>query len=166
MAYSKEIQEKLNKLTDKQRNFVLNYTSKDSDTRANALRSYKKAGYAEQRTDKLTSGAACNLLGSIRVKTIIEALIAENLEKKSVKDAITAQLVDDELIATLADCKASGDMTNRVATLRLIGQRIGAYTDKQVTESVNKPDMDASETEQLQEIARQFNVKLASKATG
>jgi len=39
-------------------------------------------------------------------------------------------VLDNELFEALEVAKEAGDLTNRLKTLQLIGQRIGAYTDK------------------------------------
>lgn len=164
MSYSAKTQELIDALRPLQQIFAIAYADRSSETFGNGIKSHIAAGYKKQKTDKAQSALVCQLLENTRVKAAINAILQESNEKQGEKQAITLQWLDDQLQKTYEDMVKQGDNTNRTAVLRLLGQRVGAYTDKQVTESITKPDMDASETEQLQEIARQFNVKLASKA--
>ena len=110
------------KLTPKQIDFVKNYTLPGSETYGNALRSFIMAGYSEKGAKE----NSCLTLQKPHIKEYRDKLLS-TITKDNI---ITQGRLDQELFEALEVAKTAGDLTNRLKTLQLIGQRIGAYTDK------------------------------------
>ena len=84
------------------------------------------------------------------------------MEKKQIdRQLITQDRLDQELFDLLTDCKEVGDRTNTVAALRLLGQRIGAYTDKVQNEDITAPAMSDEELQAITELARERNIQIS-----
>jgi len=110
------------KLTPKQIDFVKNYTLPGSETYGNALRSFIMAGYSEKGAKE----NSCLTLQKPHIREYRDKLLS-TITKDNI---ITQGRLDQELFEALEVAKEAGDLTNRLKTLQLIGQRIGAYTDK------------------------------------
>jgi hypothetical protein len=130
MAYSAKTQEILESLRPMQQAFVVAYADRSSETFGNGIKSHLAAGYKKQKSDKAQSARVCQLLENTRVKAAINAIFKETTEKQGEKQAITLQWLDAQLQQSYQDFLEQGDNTNRTAVLRLLGQRLSAYSDK------------------------------------
>ena len=147
-------------MTIRQQGFIDYYTNRDNlDTYGNATKSYIAAGYADNPGARVN---ACKLLTLPYIKSAIASKIEEKQAKGEIKQVITLDRLDSELFDLLNKCKNENDRTNAVATLRLIGQRVSAYTDKQQVTQIDKPDMTQHDEQELAKLARDYNIRLAS----
>lgn len=138
MAYSAKTQELIDALRPLQQIFAIAYADRSSETFGNGIKSHLAAGYKKQKSDKAQSAAVCQLLENIRVKAAINAIFKETTEKQGEKQAITLQWLDAQLQQSYQDFLEQGDNTNRTAVLRLLGQRLSAYSDKVQSEHTFK----------------------------
>lgn len=117
-----------NGLTEKQRRFVDIYTDQTKpETFVNATKAFIAAGYS-------VNGANDNACATL-AKPKVKAYLLSKRQKTAENSTITLERLDRELWAYLDACKTAKDFTNQGKALQLIGQRIGAYTQKIETNS-------------------------------
>ena len=156
-----ETQAKLDQLNAKQRLFCINYTNRSKETFGNQYKSFIAAGYnVDKAKESNKRRRASQVYANSKVKDAISALLAEKDALTEQDEGISLAMLDAELFAYLHQCKEEGDRTNTASALRLIGQRLSAYTDKQIS-AVIEPEPDIADLDALLEQAKEFK-RLAS----
>jgi hypothetical protein len=128
-------------LTEKQQLFITNLTDIKSDTFANIVKSMQNAGFKHGRSPEAT---AIRLLAN---RYVLKGLI-EHTSKIRESSLIRAESAKEriwqELEEALTECKTSGDMTNRLRVIELMGKFHQLWSDK-VTISVESYEKMTSE---------------------
>jgi phage terminase small subunit len=119
-------------LTEKQRLFITHLSDHTSKTFANITRSLQAAGYKHGKSPEAT---AIRLLANKRVlegliKGVVKTSNVTLIRQESAKERIWQELEE-----ALSECKTSGDMTNRLRVIELMGKFHQLWSDK-VTISV------------------------------
>jgi phage terminase small subunit len=146
------------KLTPKQQLFVDSYANPASDIFGNATQAWINAGYS-------TNGATQNSCLAL-LKPHIKKAIEKYKEEITSNNIITSARLDKELFEVLKDCKAEKDRPNQLRALDLIGKRIGAYSDKIITEQVDTPTFSKEELAIYKDAAREIGIKISTRQTG
>ena len=150
---------KSTELTAKEQKLIDAYCDPTADTYQTVGKSYIAAGYSQFTG---WEHQASKVINKPHIQTAIAGKLAAIRQKTEHKQLITLDRLDSELFDLLNKCKNENDRTNAVATLRLIGQRVSAYTDKQQVTQIDKPDMTQHDEQELAKLARDYNIKLAS----
>jgi hypothetical protein len=122
----------LNELTEKQQLFVNNLTNPTSKTFSNLVTSLQSAGYKHGNNPKALAVrllANQNILDGL-LKHVNKLAASCVIRQESAKERIWQELEE-----ALSECKTSGDMTNRLRVIELMGKFHQLWSDK-VTISV------------------------------
>jgi hypothetical protein len=139
----------------KLRNFHQLFTTPDTEYYNNAAKSYIAAGYKDGKSAKYN---ASHLLHSQK----FTQLLTKTTEKEAKRREIKGEYADIELIEALEDCKpkidkdgkpAPGDMTNRVALIRIYQQRCGNLSERLVVDVQDARQLEAGLVAQAKQIA-------------
>lgn len=148
MAFPKGF--KLDELTPKQVRFTQNYADTNSPTFGNAVKSYVAAGYKDGPGK---SAAVSALLTNRKVCEELVKYTPKSAEITLKKQEIKSEYADIELIEALEDCKTTGDMTNRVALIRIYQQRCGNLSERLVVDVQDARQLEAGLVAQAKQIA-------------
>ena len=122
------------------------YSTPGTDCFNNGTKSYIAAGYKDGKSAKF---CASNLLNSKKFAERCGNKPA--IERKKLE--IRGEYADQELIDALEECRDNGDMTNRVALIRLYQQRCGQLSDRLVLDLEDSRALDANYKDQARRIA-------------
>jgi hypothetical protein len=141
----------LKELTEKQQKFINNLTNPCSGHFANLTTSLQDAGYKHGRNPK---ALAVRLLAN---QNILEGMLT-HVNKLAASTIIRAETAKEkiwiELESALNDCKSTGDMTNRIRVIELMGKFHQLWSDK-VTISVESYEkMSAEHLAELRELSQ------------
>jgi phage terminase small subunit len=128
-------------LTEKQKKFVECLTNTKSETFSNIVKSMQTAGYKHGNSPKLT---AINLLANQNILTAILTGVQKAQKYGLIRQETAKEKIWNELEDALAECKTSGDMTNRLRVIELMGKFHQLWSDK-VTISVESYEKMTSE---------------------
>jgi len=147
-------------LTAKQQAFIDYYTDPNSDTYNNAYQSAIKAKYSANYA-KVHS---CHLLDNVRVKQAIDAKIAKRQAKieYNYETAITELNEQIENLKPLALARNISAVSAITALLREKNDITGLHKQNiHRTGEVDVPVMSEEEAKAMQDIARQYKIRLA-----
>jgi hypothetical protein len=141
-------------LTEKQRLFITHLSDHTSKTFANITKSLQAAGYKHGKSPEAT---AIRLLANRRVlegliKGVVKTSNVTLIRQESAKERIWQELEE-----ALSECKSSGDMTNRLRVIELMGKFHQLWSDK-VTISVES--YEKMTTEHLAELRELSKLRL------
>jgi hypothetical protein len=144
----------LNELTEKQQLFINNLTNPTSKTFSNLVTSLQSAGYKHGNNPKALAVrllANQNILDGM-LKHVNKLAATTIIRQESAKERIWQELEE-----ALSECKSSGDMTNRLRVIELMGKFHQLWSDK-VTISVES--YEKMTTEHLAELRELSKLRL------
>jgi len=112
----------------------------------NIVKSYIAAGYKNSKNAKFN---ASRLLHSDKFRQLLK----ESEKRGFYRAEIKGEYADNELVEAIADCKRTGDMTNRVALIRIYQQRCGQLSDKVVIDLDDSLKLERGYQRQAKQIA-------------
>jgi phage terminase small subunit len=128
-------------LTEKQQLFITCLLDTKSDTFANTVKSLQKAGYKHGRSPEAT---AIRLLANQNILQSLLLSVHKTGQISLIRAESAKERIWQELEEALAECKTSGDMTNRLRVIELMGKFHQLWSDK-VTISVESYEKMTSE---------------------
>lgn len=141
-------------LTPKQTLAVELYVNPKSETFGNRTQSYIAAGYSCR--GRTAQQAACRLYANSKMCKAIKEYQDKNIEistKQAINEAITKAYTLNELQNTYNAAVLAGDITNRVACLRLEMQYLGLLNDKLVISLEDSRQLEEGHREAARRIA-------------
>jgi phage terminase small subunit len=141
-------------LTEKQQLFITCLLDTKSDTFANTVKSLQKAGYKHGRSPEAT---AIRLLANQNILQSLLLSVHKTCQISLIRAESAKERIWQELEEALLECKTSGDMTNRLRVIELMGKFHQLWSDK-VTISVES--YEKMTTEHLAELRELSKLRL------
>ena len=137
-------------MTDQAVKFCQFYADPGSSTYHNGTKSAIAAGYSAIAP----AATACRMLKRSNVRSKIDEIQAQHAHVVASQTAISLELLRSELIRVAKLCEDSGDRSNWLRAIELLGKSIGAWADVTISDPVALRQLDERTRRDAARIAR------------